>query len=115
VSEQEFDGGQTDATPKQIRRTIRAYVKSDSYDVESDVLRLWRGSNAGWKSSSEGDMVFLEQLYFWCKGDCQLMEKCFRVSGRYGMREKPTPKWDEVHHTNGDTYEAYPYRVSKRR
>jgi putative DNA primase/helicase len=34
-------------------------------------------------------MVFVKHLYDWCKGDQQLMNECFRASGR--MR----PKWDE--------------------
>jgi len=95
VSEQEFDGGQTDATPEQVRRTIRAYVKTDSKKVNGEVLRLWRGSDEGRPSASEADMAFVKQLYYWCKGDQQLMDECFRASGRYGMRDQPTPKWGE--------------------
>ena len=38
-------------------------------DDASERIHLWRGGNAGWKSPSEGDMTFLNQLYFWCKGD----------------------------------------------
>jgi putative DNA primase/helicase len=98
VREQEFDGGQTDATPEQVRRTIRAYVKTDSHDVSREVLRLWRGSDEGRPSASEADMAFVAQLHYWCKGDQQLMDDCFRASGR--MR----PKWDEVHSSDGDTY-----------
>ncbi|NHN61916.1 hypothetical protein G9463_01130 [Haloarcula sp. JP-Z28] len=104
VSEQEFDGRQTDATPEQVRQTIRAYVKTDSHDVDGEVLRLWRGSDESRPSASEADMAFVKQLYYWCKGDQQLMDDCFRVSGRYGMRPRQTPKWDEVHYSNGDTY-----------
>jgi primase-polymerase (primpol)-like protein len=91
VSEQEFDGGQTDATPEQVRQTIQAYVKSDSHDVDGEVLRLWQGSDEGRKSPSEADMAFVKQLYYWCKGDQQLMDKCFRASRR------TRPNWDEVH------------------
>jgi putative DNA primase/helicase len=98
VSEQEFDGGREDATPEQVRRTIRAYVKTDGHDVEREVLRLWRGSDEGRPSASEADMAFVKQLYYWCKGDRQLMDECFRASGR--MR----PKWDEVHSSDGATY-----------
>ena len=47
VSEQEFDGEQTDVIPEQVRRTIRAYVKTDSKDVDQEVLRLWQGSDEG--------------------------------------------------------------------
>jgi len=89
VSEQEFDGGQTDVTPEQVHRTIRAYVKTDSKDVDGEVLRLRQGSDEGRPSASEADMAFVKQLYYWCKGDQQLMDECFRASGR--MR----PKWDE--------------------
>ena len=98
VSEQEFDGGQTDATPEQVRQTIRAYVKTDSHDVSREVLRLWRGSDEGRPSASEADMAFVKQLYYWCQGDQQLMDECFRASGR--MR----PKWNEVHSADGATY-----------
>ena len=98
VSEQEFDGGQRDATPEQVRRTIRAYVKTDSHDVSREVLRLWRGSDEGRPSPSEADMAFVAQLHYWCKGDQQLMDECFRASGRMH------PKWDEVHSSDGATY-----------
>jgi putative DNA primase/helicase len=98
VSEQEFDGGETDATPEQVRQTIRAYVKTDSHDVDREVLRLWRGSDEGRPSASEADMAFVKQLYYWCQGDQQLIDKCFRTSDR--MRDK----WDEVHSSEGATY-----------
>jgi putative DNA primase/helicase len=98
VSEQGFNGGKTDATPEQVRETIRAYVSTDNKDVDREVLRLWRGSDEGRPSTSEADMAFVKQLYYWCKGDQQLMDECFRASGR--MR----PKWDEVHSSDGATY-----------
>ena len=87
-----------DATPEQVRQTIRAYVKTDSHDVSREVLRLWRGSDEGRPSASEADMAFVAQLHYWCKGDQQLMDDCFRASRR--MR----PKWDEVHSSDGATY-----------
>jgi putative DNA primase/helicase len=98
VSEQEFDGRKTDATTEQVRRTIRAYARADSHDVDREVLRLWRGSDEGRPSASEADMAFVKQLYYWCKGDQQLMDECFRASRR--MR----PKWDKVHSSSGATY-----------
>ena len=104
VGKQDFDGEQTDANPEQVRRTIRAYVESDNHDVDREVLSLWRGSNEGRNTTSEADMAFVKQLYYWCQGDQRLMDGCFRASGRYGMRPQPTPKWDVVHYSNGDTY-----------
>jgi len=98
ASEQEFGGGQTDTTPEQVRRTIEAYVADDDYDVDDTVLRLWRGQDESYPSPSEADIAFVAQLYFWCKGDPQLIDACFRASGR--MREK----WNEIHYANGDTY-----------
>jgi len=109
VSEQEFDGGDADATPEQVRRTIRAYGASSSTSVDGDaILRLWDGSDAGYGGdTSRADMAFVKHLYFWCKGDEQLMDECFRASGR--MR----PKWDKIHYSNGDTYgEQIIYKVS---
>lgn len=98
VSEQKFDGGKTDSTPEQVRQTIRAYVKTDGHNVSREVLSLWRGSDEVRPSASEADMAFVKQLYYWCRGDQQLMDECFRASGR--MRRK----WDEVHSADGATY-----------
>jgi len=90
ASGQQFEGGETSVDPEQVQRTIEAYVKADKYDVDRAVLHLWEGSDEGRKSPSEADMAFVKQLYYWCKGDKQLMDECFRDSGR--MR----PKWDEL-------------------
>ena len=98
VSEQEFNGGEADATPEQVRRTIRACVKHSEWDVDREVLGLWRGSDAGRDSTSEADMAFVAQLHYWCKGNQRMMDECFRASGR--MR----PKWDEIHSSDGATY-----------
>lgn len=98
VNKQKFDGGEAEATPEQVRQTIQAYAKADSHDVSREVLRLWRGSDEGRPSASEADMAFVKQLYYWCKGDQQLMDDCFRASGR--MR----PKWNEIHSSDGATY-----------
>jgi len=91
MSEQEFGGGDVDATPEQVRRTIREYGASSRTSVDGDaILRLWDGSDAGYSGdTSRADMAFVKHLYFWCKGDEQLIDECFRASGR--MR----PKWDE--------------------
>ena len=35
------------------------------------------------------NITFVKQLYYWCKGDRQLMDDCFRASG--WMRSK----WDD--------------------
>jgi len=43
-------------------------------------------------------MAFVKRLHYWCKGDQQSMNECFRSSCR--MR----PKWDEAHASNGATY-----------
>ena len=98
VSEQEFNGGEADATPEQVRRTIRAGVTHSEWDVDREVLGLWRGSDAGRDSTSEADMAFVAQLHYWCKGNQRMMDECFRASGR--MR----PKWDEIHSSDGATY-----------
>jgi len=98
LSEQEYAKESPDVTPKQVRRTIEAYVNSDKHDVDEAVLRLWRGSDESHKSPSEADMALLSHLYFWCQGDPRLMDECFRVSSR--MRRK----WDEVRTSDGATY-----------
>jgi putative DNA primase/helicase len=38
-------------------------------------------------------MAFIKQLYYWCKADTQLMDACFRASGR--MRSKYDETRDE--------------------
>jgi putative DNA primase/helicase len=40
----------------------------------------------------------MKQLYYWCRGDQQLIDGCFQASRR--MR----PKWDEVNSSDGTTY-----------
>lgn len=89
MSGQKFAGGETDATPEQVHRTIRAYVKTESYDVNREVLRLWQGSDEGRRSASAAEIAFVAQLQYWCKGDEQLIDECFRASGRMRL------KWDE--------------------
>jgi putative DNA primase/helicase len=100
LSEQEFDDENVDATPEEVRRTIREYGASGRTSVDGDaILRLWDGSDVSYSGdTSRADMAFVKHLYFWCKGDQQLMDDCFRASGR--MR----PKWDEVHSSDGATY-----------
>ena len=116
MSKQIFDGGKTDATPEQVRRTIEEYGKCSHTEVDhTRVLRWWRGQDGVKTSASEADMAFIEQLYFWCQGDQQLMEECFRTSERYGIRDQPTPKWDKVHYSNGDTYGERHIRIACRR
>jgi putative DNA primase/helicase len=89
-SEQSFTGESADVSPEDVRWTIEVYGRSSKSDVESrSVLRLWDGSDVGYPSTSEADMAFVSQLYFWCKGDEQLIDECFRASSR--MR----PKWDK--------------------
>lgn len=87
LDEQGHTDGSPDVTPEQIHRTIETYVEHGG--VDKRLLRLWRGSDTGHQSPSEADMALVKQLYFWCKGDTRLMDKCFRASSR--MR----PKWDE--------------------
>lgn len=96
--DQEFDRGNTDVIPEQVRRTIRACVNHSEWNVDPEVLRLWQGWDEGRDSPSEADMALVNQLYYWCKADQQLMDDCFRASGR--MRQK----WDEVHSADGATY-----------
>jgi len=96
LSEQEYINESIDVTPKQVRRTIETYVEYG--DVDEAVLRLWRGSNEDYKSTSEADMALISHLYFWCQGDPRLMDECFRASSR--MRRK----WDEVRTSDGVTY-----------
>ena len=96
LSEQEYAGESPDVTPKQVRRTIEAYVEYG--DVDEAVRRLWRGSDECYPSPSEADMALVSHLYFWCQGDPRLMDECFRASSR--MRRK----WDEVRTSDGATY-----------
>ena len=96
LSDQEYANESPDVTPKQVRQTIETYVEYGNADEA--VLRLWRGSDEGYPSPSEADMALVSHLYFWCQGDRQLMDGCFRASSR--MR----PKWDEVHTSDGATY-----------
>lgn len=70
---------------------------------------LWRGDWEGFfkfsdkhtstgYSQSEADMIFCNQLSFWCSGDPVLIDRFVRASGL--MREK----WNEPHYSDGTTY-----------
>ena len=106
LSDQEYASESPDVTPKQVRRTIEAYVEYG--DADEAVLRLWRGSDEGYRSSSEADMVLVSHLYFWCQGNPRLMDECFRASSR--MRRK----WDEVRTSDGATYGELTIREVRR-
>ena len=60
--------------------------------------RLYRGSTAGYDSTSEADMALCAMLSFWTGGDEEQVDRLFRDSGLY--REK----WDAVHFADGSTY-----------
>ena len=54
------------------------------------------------------DKMLIPSMEVWCRGAEQLIDECFRASGR--MR----PKWDEIHYSNGGTYgERLIYKVSR--
>lgn len=90
---------QGQVSPEQIRKTICAYAQDDRYDTSMELIHLWRGqSSAFGGDDSAADMAFVCHLCFWCRRDPDLIDNCFRNSGR--MR----PKWDNVHYENGDTY-----------
>ena len=61
--------------------------------------RLWRGGTSGHPSQSEADMALCCLLAFWTGGDAMRVDQLFRQSGL--LREK----WNEVHFSNGDTYD----------
>lgn len=88
MNEQEFDDGDGDATPEPVRRTIEVYGASSNSAVDGDtILRLWEGSDAGCGGdTSRAAMSFVKHRYFWCNGDWQVMDECFRASDR--MRPK---------------------------
>lgn len=86
-SEQVHAGETTDVRPKTVRRTIEIYRNSSKTDVNgASILRLWDGSDLGYESASEADIVFVGHLHFWCKGDERLINECFGASKR--MRSK---------------------------
>ena len=60
--------------------------------------RLWRGGTSGYPSQSEADMALCCLLAFWTGGDAMRVDQLFRRSRLY------RDKWDDVHHSNGDTY-----------
>lgn len=98
ISEYSYADKTVNATPDQVYGTIKAYAESDNDSVDGELLRLWEGSDEGRTSTSEADLAFAAQLYFWCRGDPDLMDECFRRSGR--SREK----WDTVRTSDGRTY-----------
>lgn len=64
VSEQEFDRAHADVTTEQLHRTTRAYFKTNSHEVDGEVVRMWRES----ESPPEADMGLMKQLHYLCPG-----------------------------------------------
>lgn len=60
--------------------------------------RLRQGDWSSYGSQSEADIAYCGFLAFWTGNDAAQVDSLFRQSGL--MR----PKWDERHHSNGDTY-----------
>jgi len=75
---------------------------------DPDFRRLWRGSNLGKGNPSDADHALACRLAYWCQGDEELMDRCFRASERYGIRddyEYADNKWDSrAHDASGETY-----------
>lgn len=86
------------STPS-ARRVIHT---AKQYDDQFE--RLFRGDTAGYPSQSEADMALATKLAFYCNGDLDLMDECFRRSALYDSRGQETPKWREVHSGSGQTY-----------
>jgi len=64
------------------------------------VVSCWLLSKAPHNPMTIGqssDVAFVKQLYFFSKGAQQLIDECFRASGRMRLQ------WDEVHTFDGVT------------
>lgn len=85
--------------------TAEEVIENGLEGNDSDFNELWRGGFAGTESHSEADFYLACKLAYHCWSDRQLMDECFRRSGLFGTRTKQqSPKWDQVHYSNGDTY-----------
>ena len=73
----------------------RAAKNGDKFDA------LMRGDWTGYGSQSDADLALSGLLAFWTKRDGQRIDRLFRRSRL--MRAK----WDEPHHSNGQTYGAW--------
>lgn len=74
---------------------------------------LFQGSVAGYSSQSDAEMALAEELAFWCGGDLDLMDKCFRRSALYDSCDNQIPKWDTVVDESGETYGEQTLRKAK--
>ena len=90
----------TGVSAQDIYRTINEYAKTGSPPAKRarDRWQSPAGTPCGFQSASEADLSLCSDLAFWCRGDADLVKKCFEQSNR--IRNK----WDEVHYPDGRTY-----------
>jgi len=63
-----------------------------------EIKDLYDGKYENYPSPSEADLAFCRHLAFWLENDAVAIDQVFRLSGLY------RDKWDEKHHSSGDTY-----------
>lgn len=105
----DIEAGSSSATPAEIRATGMCF--------DPDFAKLWNGKSVhGCNDDSELDAKLVSRLVFYCKGDEQLIDRCFRQSARYDCRpEQAQAKWDERHTGSGLTYGKHLINEMKQR
>jgi putative DNA primase/helicase len=78
------------ATASKYSPTFRALVHGESIDGITD--------------DSELDSKLVSRLVFWCRGNRELVDACFRQSDRFNCRLGGKAKWDTVRTSSGATY-----------
>lgn len=80
----------TTASVSRVRRTLEAYAGTSHglADKATETLRRWdeTPARAPGDRSSEHDASFVAHLYFWCKGDTDLVDACWQQSARYDQK-----------------------------
>jgi primase-polymerase (primpol)-like protein len=82
-------------------------AKAQSAKNGDKFARLWRGDWSGYPSQSEADLALCRILAYWT-GNVDQVDRLFRQSGLYRQ------KWDEVHHSDRQTYGEHTVRKALR-
>jgi hypothetical protein len=81
--------------PNKLNETLNRALQSK---YGEHIKLLLSGDNAGFASTSEGDLALCKHLAFWFGKDAAKIDAVFRCSRRFRT------KWDERHSADGRTY-----------
>ena len=87
---------QSDVTPEYNLTPQIVYSTAEAWNA--NLIPLWAGEDLGLPlAKKQTDEIFTYGLSFWCQGDAELMDQCFRASECYlTVTGNRTQRWDRT-------------------